>query len=1485
MPAVLVRGAALGGSTNVKAVPKIIALGGILLAMLCVCGEALAIQKEPGVPCPHGTIDDPNDSTQCILEEIADSPPVTVLGWNVPPIYVPTPNWPVPIGNETVVESGDPNKGGLAISESGVRAKRRQTLQTSDCDKAGSATHTAGASGLATGRPVLIATGTKILPESDIAPTGDGVALELGRLYSARNTKIGAFGQSWTSSIEYMLVFEYDTLICWTYLDRNEPCSPNGETLKKIHAYNPSGYATHFSLVGGVWTSDGGDIAQLVSGEWIVDYVDGAHQVFATNGQPKTIRNERGIGLAYAYNSSSQLTAITHTAGRTLTLTWSNHKITSVVAPNGKAYGYGYNVNGYLASVTHPDALGVRTYHYESSLDPGYLTGISVNGERFSRYQYLADGRAQWSGLEGGTERSNFVYYADRTVVTNAIGQATTYYVASVDGVNRVSGVQRPVTGTCTSGTVDTQYNLDGTVDYEVDAVGVKKDYSYDVDGRPTQIVAGIGLNGETDQQQITQIAWDSVRKGRLNQVKVYGTDTSNPRNTTTYSYYPEGDARARLLQSVAVTNQAGGTVGTLTTTYNYTFHSNGLIATLTVDGPLPGTGDSTASTFDAAGNLLTVKNSLNHTTTYANYNALGQPGKITSANGAVTTYTYNARGQVLTEKRTIDGVVRTTTTTYDTRGRPVTVVTPDATRLDTSYDAFDRVTSVFRYNELPDSGDRDEPGDAYDQSETRKRAITYNLLSQPLTVTTTYTYFGREWDEDRLKVIPLGYTDLQRRETYEYDAGGFLSKKKGAHGQATTYHYNANGDVDSVQDALGNTTNYAYDRHRRVSSITDPASGVTVIGYNATGQVKLVRDPRLNATTYAYDGLGNMLSQSSPDTGTTTFFYNALGQRTQMQRADLSLTDYTYDTLGRLKTVASGGQTRTLTYDFCTGGKGLLCTASQNSATPTLASFTYTPWGQIATRQDTLGTTADTTGYTYDGMLRLAGISYPSGISVGYAYGDSGVSLVQATVNGTTANVVGIDGYQFLGPPLYMGYANGLWRTTNYDIDGRITGISTTYSLPIQSLTYGFDTADRITAITDGVDAGLTQQFQYDGLSRLKRAEVPGGNIATFAYDGVGNRTSVANTSPADVTTYTIAGTNNRMTQAATGSLVRPFAYNANGDVTSLVGLGGVTNTLTYDPFGRLSSHTRSGVTTTYTVNALDQRMGKSNSGSNSRYVYAGYNQLLAEYTNGQWTSYIWNGNTPVAMVRNNQIYYIQTDHLGRPQLATDANRNIVWKANNYAFNRSVAIDTIGGLNLGFPGQYYDGEFGTWHNGYRDYLADTGRYLQSDPIGLIGGSNTYAYVSDNPITYVDLNGTICFDPKALLFGVGDMVYGAAEFAGGVVAATVNYAVGDEIGGNASSAVSFVGATTFVDGLGSIATAFDGEKRAPVLERIGAALMGPQGEAIARGANLFGSISGASKGLKNVMRGAGSGKDRFDIAKVANDANQDGAQGDPCNCP
>lgn len=136
---------------------------------------------------------------------------------------------------------------------------------------------------------------------------------------------------------------------------------------------------------------------------------------------------------------------------------------------------------------------------------------------------------------------------------------------------------------------------------------------------------------------------------------------------------------------------------------------------------------------------------------------------------------------------------------------------------------------------------------------------------------------------------------------------------------------------------------------------------------------------------------------------------------------------------------------------------------------------------------------------------------------------------------------------------------------------------------------------------------------------------------------------------------------------------------------------------------------------TTTYAVNAVDQRVRKSGPLGTSRFIYAGQNQMLTEYTNGVWTSYIWLGNEPVAMVRNNQLFFIHGDHLGRPEVVTDGNNSWRWIAANYAFGRAVLGEnnSIGGLNLGLPGQHYDAETGFWYNGMRDYDDHTGGYLQ----------------------------------------------------------------------------------------------------------------------------------------------------------------------------
>ena len=114
------------------------------------------------------------------------------------------------------------------------------------------------------------------------------------------------------------------------------------------------------------------------------------------------------------------------------------------------------------------------------------------------------------------------------------------------------------------------------------------------------------------------------------------------------------------------------------------------------------------------------------------------------------------------------------------------------------------------------------------------------------------------------------------------------------------------------------------------------------------------------------------------------------------------------------------------------------------------------------------------------------------------------------------------------------------------------------------------------------------------------------------------------------------------------------------------------------------------------------------------------------------------------VAANDNIVLNYLHSDHLGRPAFATDTDGEIIWDG-GITTPFGVQIETLGALtqNLMFPGQYEDEETGFYYNWHRTYDPTLGRYLQSDPIGLAGGLNRYAYVGGNPMGAVDFEGLV----------------------------------------------------------------------------------------------------------------------------------------------
>jgi len=107
---------------------------------------------------------------------------------------------------------------------------------------------------------------------------------------------------------------------------------------------------------------------------------------------------------------------------------------------------------------------------------------------------------------------------------------------------------------------------------------------------------------------------------------------------------------------------------------------------------------------------------------------------------------------------------------------------------------------------------------------------------------------------------------------------------------------------------------------------------------------------------------------------------------------------------------------------------------------------------------------------------------------------------------------------------------------------------------------------------------------------------------------------------------------------------------------------------------------------------------------------------------------------------------YFIHTDQLNTPRAITDSSGNLVWQWDSDPFGKDAANEQPAGqpaftFNQRFPGQQFDRETNLHYNYFRDYDPSLGRYIQSDPIGLRGGINTFGYVEGRPTSRVDPKG------------------------------------------------------------------------------------------------------------------------------------------------
>ena len=762
-------------------------------------------------------------------------------------------------------------------------------------------------------------------------------------------------------------------------------------------------------------------------------------------------------------------------------------------------------------------------------------------------------------------------------------------------------------------------------------------------------------------------------------------------------------------------------------------------------------------------------------------YNDKGQLIKIVQPNGGVIRFAYNEQGHLIEAKDPEGGIWKWE---YDTQGNISKEINPLEKITQYKYNSDNQLieeidakgnSKKIQYNDLGQilsytdcSGKRstweyDEDGVLKAEQASDENAIQYQ-----------YSIQGK--NKGQLQTII--YAD-GLKEHFEHDEEGRLLKHTDTKGFITQYQYNSVGLLEKRIDANQSQITYQWDKQGRLNKLINQNYAEHQFDYNHYGQ--LVREQAFDGEEkyFSYTENGQLSEIRQPNI-LSRFSYHEDGQiasiiYTNIETKQIQKQELEYNLNQQL--IKASNEVSQI--DFYRNALGQVIREHQHYKVPNSVPLTAV----LRYEYDELGNLSKT--IRPDGQEQNH-LSYGSGhvYGVGFNHQDM-VAFHRDDLHRETTRML----------------ANGLIQTKNYNTIGllssQIVNPESESQIPLQVLKYQTERHyeyDKNYLLAQIKDSRLGQlNYQYDAIGRIIKSQGPQHN-ESFNFDSANNLIDSEVTQVTDLTS-------NLVTQYQG----KHYKYDVQGNVTEVSEVGTLLK-LTWDNLNRLVRTDLNGQITEYGYDAFGRRLYKKSSHEltlfgwdedlmiwesvqyqdsernyTKHYVYepnsfiplfqTGYRSFIQlietpDYSKFQTEAYsiykdpVWRDDTRRNRAELERVSFYHCDQIGTPQALSNELGESVWEITLNTWGKAFDIKTINESNpfeqsnIRFQGQYYDKETGLHYNRYRYYDPHSSRYMSKDPIGLEGGLNTSAYVS-NPTQWVDPMGLQSVGGKKSGLGLG----------------------------------------------------------------------------------------------------------------------------------